>query len=281
MKTILLSIIVFIAILIFGSASVYAQEYITVKPAFVQDRSDTCSKSEDKSPPPFNYSNHASNDLNSNYTRTTMIDYNDTKLIVTINSNASKNDGRIYGGMMGYPPDIYYSNSTELTVQAIKEISVKSYEHKTVTFALTNVGNKTVSITHPFIDVLGTVINFENGRSVQKYPIDQLPISGPIPEWPTFTNNRLEPGQSIIQYFVLPYVDPLHDEATTPGNYTFTAFARFFGDINGTCQMVYLWSQPVDLTILPEEKIPEFPFAVPVFVISVTSLIILCRMKFR
>ena len=57
------------------------------------------------------------------------------------------------------------------------------------------------------------------------------------------------------------------------------AVGEILGDVNGTCTRVFLWSQPIDLTIFPEEKVPEFPFAVTVLMIGIVSVIVFYRIK--
>jgi hypothetical protein len=212
--------------------------------------------------------------------------YNDTKLIVTLIPNTSKNSGGIYGiPDHSYIPGIYASDSPELAVPTLKKISVEFGEPKNFTLAFTNVGNKTVTITHPFTDVLGTVINFENGSSVQKFRIDQMQVS-PMLEMPNFNTYKLESGHSLVQYYdsLQHPFDPFSNYMVpASGNYTIASFARFLGDVNGTCSMVYLWSQPVDLVVDSDNKTtiksPEFPYAIPVLLISIISLIIFYRMK--
>jgi hypothetical protein len=41
------------------------------------------------------------------------------------------------------------------------------------------------------------------------------------------------------------------------------------------------FSKGIDLDLLPESSVPEFPFAIPVFLIGITSLIFFYRIKFR
>jgi len=65
----------------------------------------------------------------------------------------------------------------------------------------------------------------------------------------------------------------------SPGSYTLTAIGQILGDVNGTCTRVFLWSQPVDLTVLAQDKVPEFPLAVPILLISIISVIAFYRMK--
>lgn len=52
------------------------------------------------------------------------------------------------------------------------------------------------------------------------------------------------------------------------------------GDVNGMCTRVFVWSQPVDL-VLGNTKSPEFPFAIPVLMISIVSVIVFYKIKFR
>lgn len=77
-----------------GMGFAFAQEYVIVKPAFLKDRSDVCSKLHDK---------FSSGDVNHNYrdyiknnfvvgmipndTSATIIDYNGTKLVTSINTS--------------------------------------------------------------------------------------------------------------------------------------------------------------------------------------------------
>ena len=49
------------------------------------------------------------------------------------------------------------------------------------------------------------------------------------------------------------------------GNYTISSYARFLGDVNGTCSMVYLWSKPIDLIITSPEQNSIIPHNVKKF----------------
>ncbi len=289
--------IIFVVLLLLPHM-VFAQEYLKVKSASLGNNLDVCSRLVNSHTPDEFYansphfSNRLSEDLASNHTRITMIDYNGTKLIVTLTPRIIPNTGLIYDRGTGMPPQIYKSNSSSLQIQHTDTINLKydQYNKSGFTMAMVNTGNKDVAITYPFASILGIVMNSENGSSVY---LDHHGISSGNPfaddklwslTWPNTGFTVLKSGQSIIQYYILSRpldVPPEYYEYLPPGNYTIATVARLLGDVNGTCSMVYLWSQPVQLTILPPEKVPEFPFAIPVFIISIASLIIFYRMKFR
>ena len=278
MKTLLFSIIM---IIVFSGISfAFAQEYVTVKPAFLKDRSDVCSKLHDK---------FSSGDANANYrdyiknnfvvgtiptdTSTTMIDYNGTKLVTSINtSNLTDFQNNItspYSGVYGYP--LHKLSSIKYTVG----------ERYFFVPAISNVGNKTVNIAQ-FPNVpLTYVIEYENGTLMDDpYPFT-LTAAGSM-ETDDFTGTiKLEPGKSIVRNSEIFYANTNTNFAPfmSPGLYKLTAVGGILGDVNGTCTVELLLSQPVDLTVLPEEKVPEFPFAIPVLLFSIMSILVFYRVK--
>lgn len=92
MKMYFAIIIISFVFVFFSPFQVFAQEYVTVNPVFSKDQSDSCSKLEKKFPGS-GYSDswvtHVAINfvpaISSNYTRITMVDYNGTKFIVTLN----------------------------------------------------------------------------------------------------------------------------------------------------------------------------------------------------
>lgn len=186
------------------------------------------------------------------------------------------------------PPQIYKSNSS--TLQQVDKITLKygEYNKSGFTMAVVNTGNKDVTIAYPFASILGMVLNSENGTSVY---LDHHGISSDNPfaddklwslTWPEVGSVTLKPGQSVVQYYTLsqPSDDNIREYYPPSGNYTISSVARLFGDVNGKCTIVYLWSNPAQI-IIPPEKVPEFPFAVPILIISITSLLIFYRIKSR
>jgi predicted secreted protein with PEFG-CTERM motif len=41
------------------------------------------------------------------------------------------------------------------------------------------------------------------------------------------------------------------------------------------------FNKGIDLDLLPESAVPEFPFAIPVLLISIVSIIVFYKMRFR
>jgi hypothetical protein len=92
---------------------------------------------------------------------------------------------------------------------------------------------------------------------------------------------KLESGKSIVSNAELFFQSTNTNLASSisPGQYTLRAVGEILGDVNGTCTGVPLWSQPVDLTVLPEEKVPEFPFTIPILLAGITSILVFYRLK--
>ena len=290
-KTLHLAIIVITAIIFSGTDLAFAQEYVTVKPAFLKDHSDACSKLAEKITLSEFYNNLRSYIAVYNNTKTTTVYYNDTKLLTTFSPlSITGNLGYIYDGSFGPPPSIYKSDSKLLPAPALKKLNLEFNKTGHFTEALTNVGNKTVNVGHPYGYLLFEAVYFKNGTMLPfySYLVNNLPYSYGIPEWPDFMKTVLEPGQSIIvneDPIAFGFHTPL-----PPGNYTMKVFARIIGDMNGTCTTVFLWSQPVDLTVLQENytpnetnssmsKVAEFPFAIIVLIIATFSIVVISRMR--
>lgn len=266
-------------------STVFAQDYLTVKPPFLKDHSDACSKLVEKITLSEFYNNLQSYISVSNRTQTTSVYYNNTQLLVTFSPlSIPDNLGYIYGGSFGPPPNVYKSDSKLLLAPIREKISLEYDKTGHFTEALTNIGNKTVNVTHPFGYLLSEAVYFQNGTMLPfySYLINNLPYSYGVPEWPDIIGTELKPGQSIMVHEdPISVMSNLSNSPLPPGNYTMKVFARVIGDVGGTCTTVFLWSQPVDLTILPPEKIPEFPFVIPILMISIISVIIFYKVKFR
>ncbi len=224
-------------------------------------------------------------DLYSNFTRTTIVDYDGTKLKSTLvqgRINYTETTGTSGIGM----PYIYdlTNNSTSLLSYALNKTSEVVNSPVYFTQALTNIGNKTVTIIKPaYDDVSVIVINYKNGTSVYSHhdSFANFIYNGGIMERPDLDSVELPPNFSLLTYVGSLTPRPLfsHFSPLSPDNYTMASAARFVGDVNGQCSMVYLWSQPVELTVYPEGKVPEFPYALPILLIGFISVIIFYRMK--
>ena len=140
-----------------------------------------------------------------------------------------------------------------------------------------NIGNKTVNIRYPEPAFFLEIKN-QNGDVI--YP--QSAIVAYIPEFGGV--KALKPGE---QFGVKPWTTPtapMYDPSpiviSTPGNYTAISVVSFkFDSKTGSPDSYeYLWSKPTQITILPE-KIPEFPFAIPVMLIGIILVIAFYRFK--
>ena len=263
-------------------STVIAQDYVTVKPAFLRDHSDVCSKLHDK---------YSSGDANTNYrnyiknnyvqriipndTSTTMINYNGTKLVTSINIS----------NLTDFQNDITspYSIVYDYPLHKLSNVNYTVEERYFFIPAISNIGNKTVNIAQ-FPNVpLGYVIEYKNGTSVDDPYSIPITSAGSM-ETDDFTGTiKLEPGKSIVRNSEIFYanINSNFTSSISPGLYTLTAVGGILGDVNGTCTVELLLSPPIDFTVLPEEKVPEFPFAVTILLVSIVSTIVFYRVKFE
>lgn len=257
-------------------------------------------------------------DKTQNYTRTTMVSYGGTNLITAIVNYTINPSQTISLRDYGYFGQYALSNSTLLSTDSPKKITSYGIYDRNFTLGLTNIGNKTVTIlVPPYIPDSVVVVNTKTGTTVNgtddydfatikaiRASNDQNIIMQYHDGMSDNFNRalipiRLGPGDSLIRNGVhlestaYEYgdVDGSREVVSTymvdikPGNYTLTAVSRFLAATDKGCTMVYLWSQPVDLTVASEdrsmaEKIPEFPLAVPVLLAGIISTIVFYRLKF-
>lgn len=157
---------------------------------------------------------------------------------------------------------INYNGANLTVINLINKTTFRIGENITVIPELTNFGTHNVTIGYC-------------GSLFVTLTIDQ---SGKI-VWPQYawacplfqssiilTPNSSTPGESSDQIITI----------NTPGNYTVRSIA-IFGDTSHNS--ILLWSEPLQITILPE-KVPEFPVAIPILLISIILAITFYRMKF-
>lgn len=165
--------------------------------------------------------------------------------------------------------------------QTTQKLSYKMGENITINTELTNIGNKTVDIAYcePWV-----AFEIKNHVGDEVWPKSQLAC---IPEFSS--KKTLQPGE---HFSVQPWGSRsgnviLPPSLDNPGNYTVISVAVFTFDTSsrGLSSVEPIWSKPLQITVLPEKyvetAIPEFPFAIPVLVISIVSVIIFYRIKFR
>lgn len=165
---------------------------------------------------------------------------------------------------------LVHNDSILILNQTTQKLTYKMGENITLDTELINIGKKTVEIAYckPWIAL---EIKDQTGNEV--WPNSQLAC---IPEF--LGKVTLQPGEHInVQPWVASMLPPsLH----TSGNYTVVSVALFSFGVYNPNSVESLWSKPLQITILPE-KVPEFPFAITIFLASITSLILFYRIKFQ
>ena len=277
-----LCLLIIVIMMFSGTSLAFAQEYLEVKPAFVKDHSDACSKLYGEFPskdPISGYLTHANvidvREINSNFTRTAMIDYDGTKLVTSINTS----------NLTDFPNNLSspYSVEYDYPLHKLSSVNYTVGERYYFVTAISNIGNKSVDITQFPTVPLGFELKYPNGTAVEGIGSSSLSEGGSMEMADYIGPLKLEPAKSIVENEELLFRSTNTNLASSiiPGLYKLTADGEILGDVNGTCTRVFLWSQPIDVTILPEEKLPEFPFAIPVMLIGIVSVIAFYRVKFR
>jgi len=152
---------------------------------------------------------------------------------------------------------INYNGSKLLVTNIINKTTFKVRETITVIPELTNIGNHTIAISYCG-QLFVTLIIDQHGKIVSPQYAWACPL---FDQGLTLAPNVSTPGDSYGQIIALD----------TPGNYTMTSLASF-----GSTSNTVLWSKPIRITV-----VPEFPFAIPILLISITSIIVFYRVKFR
>ncbi len=231
-----------------------------------------------------------------NYTRTTMISYGGTNLITTIVNDTVNPSQTIDLRNYDYFGQYALSNSTLLSTDSLKKVTTYGiHDVRNFTLGLTNIGNKTVTILVPSgIPDSVVVVNNKTGATVSGVDEYDFATNKAIHAFndqritlhyhyrdasfndydETMTPIRLGPGDSLIRNGVhlesLSYlysvnhgkivdIIPTYTVNIGSGNYTMTAVSRFLASTDKGCTMVYLWSKPVDLTVVPESGSSTYP----------------------
>ncbi|MDE1813839.1 MAG: hypothetical protein KGH87_00855 [Thaumarchaeota archaeon] len=157
---------------------------------------------------------------------------------------------------------INYHGVNLTVINIINKTTFGIGENITVTPELLNHGNRNVTVSYcgPLFVTLTTD---ESNKIVSPQYSWACPL---FDNEITLKPNVPTPGESY------GHVITLHDA----GNYTIQSIASFADPPN----QVILWSEPVGIAVV-SEKTPEFPFAIPVLLIGITSLIIFSKMKIR
>jgi hypothetical protein len=175
--------------------------------------------------------------------------------------------------------ELVYGNNTITLEQEVPKTTYKLGEEVTVKPYLVNNGNQNVTVYYWKPSIFAHL--YQDGQTLSAE-------DGFIPEDNSLRNQTLLPhipnSLDTLPFHFLPSKAAKPNFATTfwPGNYTIMskAWIRFDSNESNTFKGIDLWSKPLQITVT-NETIPEFPFAIPVFLVSITSLIIFYRIKFR
>ncbi len=226
-------------------------------------------------------------DVTPNYTRNTMVSYGGTNLITTIVPGTINSSQTIYLTNYGIFGQYGLSNSSLFSTDSLKKVTTYGiHDVANLTLGLTNIGDKTVTILVPFeipasstIVVntkTGTTVNgvdsydFTANKAIHAFVDQNIKLNYQYSKLFSYAFTevvpiRLEPGESLIRNDVhlestsyaylgggTEFLTMIHTPKIGSGNYTMTAVSRFLAATDQGCTMVYLWSQPVDLTVLPD-----------------------------
>ena len=175
--------------------------------------------------------------------------------------------------------ELVYNGGTLKIDQHMEKTEYKSGERIWVSRELVNTGNKTLKIAYTSYGIFETYfINQANNMVMPKYGSYTTLLEG-------FEYITLKPGSYTLdnttgnKSYAYPPRYTFSFVINVPGNYTIITGASL-GVYDNTTKLVdgYVWSKPLQITVLPE-KVPEFPFAIPILLISIASMIVFYRMK--
>lgn len=170
---------------------------------------------------------------------------------------------------------LVHDGSLLILNQTSEKWTYKSGENITIIPEIINIGNKTVNLYYLEPSLFLEIKN-QDGNLV-------WPQSATVGYIPEFSGMKvLKPGE---KYGVKPWTtptgpayDPSPIVISVPGNYTAISVASFKFDPkpNDPNSDVYLWSRPLQITVLPENA-PEFPFAQVMLVFGIISAVVIYR----
>ncbi len=165
--------------------------------------------------------------------------------------------------------------------QTAQKLEYKMGENITIIPELINIGNRTISIAY-----LEPAFFLEIKNQTGDVVWPQSTRIGWVPEY-SGIKTSLKPGEHFSGkpwgVTLRPDIFPPTIRLSDPGNYTVISIGLFtFNTTHSVTagNLEPIWSKPLQITILPE-KVPEFPFAVPILLISITSLIVFYRIRIR
>src|SRR5574337_59977 len=182
------------------------------------------------------------------------------EMVDALNKNSTKMDKLVHDGAI------------LITTQTLNKTQYNIGERVTVYPELTNIGNKSMDIYYLW-DPFFVVVTFQDGSIVW--------TDGPGLPPMEFSYNRNQTLEPNIPFTTKnPYPDDINSNfrplvLDKAGNYTISSVGDFYVN-DYTSHRVFLWSKPIQITV-----VPEFPFAIPVFIIGIGSLVIFYRVRFK
>lgn len=184
---------------------------------------------------------------------------------------------------------IEYDGGKIIINQISDKLEYKIGETVTIKPQLVNIGDKNMTIIH-YSPLFATEVKYQNGSKA--WP--SLSQAVTMEPW---TEVTLRPGITLEENYSYQNLNPI--KLTIPGKYDVrsVAYLTIYDKEKQSLKDAFLnstyilRSKPLQITILPENyenetnssmtKISEFSFAVPILLVSITSLILLYRIKFR
>jgi hypothetical protein len=134
--------------------------------------------------------------------------------------------------------------------QTINKLEYKVGEKITVSCALENVGNNSITINH-LVPLMQSAVTYDNGTAYLPINYPNVLIGG---------DETIEPSKAITVPSCRPSVgeyptDPSVIQMDTPGTYNITSFAYFtIHDQTSPTSFGSLWSKPLQITVLAENQ---------------------------
>ncbi len=177
---------------------------------------------------------------------------------------------------------ISYNGAILIINQTTSKLEYKMGENITIHPEMINIGTAPVTIVNgqPLFDIQ---VMDQNGIKVFDSGYSGMLIVG----W-GFTLNPGITMQDNRTWGWNPQATTPVIKLDTPGNYTVLTESNIslYNTAEESSHAIpahptkSLWSKPIQITVLPE-KVPEFPFTIPILLIGIVSTITFYRMKYR
>lgn len=157
---------------------------------------------------------------------------------------------------------IDYNGSKLIATNILNKTIFNEGETITVIPEVMNLGNQTVNIGYdpPLFSI---EVKDQHGKTVGLSGGGHLLVNFGMTLKPNMSSPSYAPAGMQKGVFML-----------TSGNYSIISMASFYNFTNSTGSDLLLWSEPTQIAV-----VPEFPFAIPILLISIVSVIVFYRVK--